>query len=168
MGAGKSRVAPLVADALQRRLFDTDKIIEYRTAKTINEIFQGQGETAFRQMELYLMRELVAGEPAVLSLGGGTIIQPAVQEIVKKHGVTVYLRSEPEAIYNRVQHRDRRPLLRTERDENFAENLMRKIHTLLAERKNIYEQAEIIIDRDGLEADAVAALILAQLKNDAG
>jgi len=166
MGAGKSRVAPLVASALNCPLFDTDKIIEYRTAKSVNEIFSHQGEAVFREMELMLIRELTAGVPAVISLGGGTLTTPAVRKIVRSSGITVYLRSAPEDIYKRVKHRDRRPLLRTERDADFEENLMEKIHRLLTERKEIYEDADIIIERDGLEAEAVAGLILNRLQTD--
>jgi len=163
MGSGKSRIAPLVANALKRRLFDTDKIIEYRMAKSVNEIFEEQGEAAFRQMELFLLRELMTTEPAVISLGGGTIIQNMVQKIVRESGVTVYLRSEPQSIFERVKHRDRRPLLRTERNVDFDRVLMHKINTLMAERKDIYERAEIIIDRDGLEPEAIADFIIQSL-----
>ena len=166
MGSGKSRVAPLVANALNYPLFDTDKIIEYRTARSVNEIFSQQSEAVFREMELMLIRELIAGTPSVISLGGGTLTTPAVRKIVRSSGITVYLRSAPEEIYERVKHRDRRPLLRTERDADFEKNLMGKIHRLLAERKEIYEDADIVIERDGLQAEAVADLILKRLQAD--
>ena len=51
MGTGKSSVGRLVAEALHFTFLDTDTVIEARAGKSINNIFQQDGETAFRQWE---------------------------------------------------------------------------------------------------------------------
>ena len=48
MGSGKSVVGRQVADALHFAFLDTDRVIEARAGKTVSEIFQQDGEPAFR------------------------------------------------------------------------------------------------------------------------
>lgn len=58
MGSGKSTMGVRLSYRLKCVLEDTDKLIERQEEKTISEIFEQQGEEAFRQMETELLREL--------------------------------------------------------------------------------------------------------------
>ena len=165
MGAGKSRIGPLLAKELDCPFFDTDKIIEQHSNKKIHEIFEQEGEMVFRKREQAVLAQLAGQESkSVIAVGGGALVNQENKNIAEKSGVIVYIKSSPDAIFERVKHTSRRPLLNVDRDENFESNLKKRITELLASRKEIYEDADIIIDRDGLEADQVCQKILERLK----
>ena len=164
MGAGKSKIGPLVARKLNCPFFDTDKVIEQATRKTIIDIFNNDGETAFRKMEQAILFQLIENnKKAVIALGGGALQNPENLNMANKNGHTVYIKSSPQEIFNRVKHKSQRPLLQVEHDENFEENLLQKIERLLKERVDVYESATIIIERDGFEPAHVVEMILTEL-----
>jgi len=71
MGTGKSTIGKKIAAKLKREFVDTDAEIERRAGMSIPEIFEVQGEAAFRAMETELARELATREKLVISTGGG-------------------------------------------------------------------------------------------------
>src|ERR1700690_3216300 len=71
MGTGKSSVGRLVAEQLHFDYLDTDELIQSRTGRTITDIFDGEGEAAFRKLEQQLVHELAARKRTVISTGGG-------------------------------------------------------------------------------------------------
>src|SRR5450631_1796987 len=71
MGSGKSSVAPLVAERLNRKVIEVDELIEKHEGMPIGEIFIAKGEAYFRKVESELIARLLSQPPAVLSLGGG-------------------------------------------------------------------------------------------------
>lgn len=82
MGSGKTSVGLRLSYRLRRPVEDTDKLIERREGRTINEIFAREGEEYFRQQETELLREL-AQRPyqTIFSVGGGTPVRPENREI---------------------------------------------------------------------------------------
>jgi hypothetical protein len=64
MGSGKTSVGERVAARLGRRLLDSDAVIEERTGRTVREIFETQGEAAFRRLEAAVLDEALASLPA--------------------------------------------------------------------------------------------------------
>lgn len=164
MGAGKSKVCPFLADLLERSCYDLDKLIEQKVGKKVLEIFEQDGEAAFRKLESEAINELALNKTkAVISLGGGALTIPENKQIIEKSGLVIYLKSSPELIFERVKNSTKRPLLNIERDENFERNLLKKIKELLADRKEIYESADIIIERDHLLPKEVAKKIYKEI-----
>lgn len=164
MGAGKSKVAPLLAELLNCSWHDIDKLIEQKAGKKIAEIFEQEGEKVFRQLESETIRELtLLKSKTIISLGGGALVMLENRKIAQEHGVVIYLKSSPQAIFERVKHSKKRPLLNIQEDENFEENLLKKITELLEDRKKMYESADIVIDRDNLPPMQVAQKIFKEL-----
>src|SRR5215471_15380515 len=71
MGAGKTTVGRLLAEALGVPFLDSDHVIEARAGRPIPEIFATDGEQAFRALEHEVIAGLLRGPDVVLALGGG-------------------------------------------------------------------------------------------------
>lgn len=159
MGSGKSTVSELISDKLELELIDTDEAIEEAEGRKISEIFEQDGEEAFRDMETELM-EMVISEhmrETVISLGGGLPVREKNRELLKRAGKVVYLRTSPETVYDRLKGDDTRPLLK-------SEDPLARIKELQDKRGQIYEDAaDIIVDTDGKSPEEVANEIIAAI-----
>ena len=149
MGTGKSSVGRLVAEQLRFELVDTDELIEKRTGKTIIEIFQENGEPAFRDLEKQLVAELAARTGMVISTGGGLAANEANLKSLKKHALVVCLWASPEKIFQRVRRQTHRPLLQDS-------DPLAKIRTMLAAREPFYRQADVMVNTELRSVKAVA------------
>jgi shikimate kinase len=153
-GCGKSTVASLLAQLLDRPSIDTDDWIESATSQTIRDIFASVGEPGFRDLEQRAIAQ-VAGlqEPSVVALGGGAVLRAANRQVIIDTGHRVWLKATPERLYERIQRDsatcDRRPSLT---DQSGFEEVVK----LLAERNPIYESlAEFTVDTDERTPDQV-------------
>lgn len=159
MGSGKSTMGIRLSYQLRYALEDTDKLIEARAGKSISEIFAQEGEAAFRQMETELLEKLTEkrGE-RIYSVGGGTPVRAVNRSLLKKLGTVVYLRAQPETIYERLKDDTTRPLLQ-------GEEPLGKIRRLMAEREEAYmEAADVVLDVDELTPDQVVERIAEYVK----
>ncbi|MBD5543795.1 MAG: shikimate kinase [Lachnospiraceae bacterium] len=150
MGCGKSTIGKRLSYAVRKPFLDTDKIIERKADRTISELFAEKGEAYFRDMETACIRELMAesGE-YVIAAGGGLALREENRRLLKELGKVVYLRADPETIYERLKKDDTRPLLK-------GENPKEKIRIMMGERAAVYEEAaEIIIDVDGKDFEDI-------------
>lgn len=110
MAAGKTKIGKRVAKILGAPRYDTDKVFVSQHGE-IAQFFETHGEPAFRAIESALVRETTA-EPAVVSLGGGAVLDPASQELLVTLPV-VYLTVSAEAVASRLGE-GKRPLVADE------------------------------------------------------
>src|SRR5687768_3382009 len=113
MGTGKTTVGRLVAEKIGREFVDTDLVIEERHGP-IDAIFQRQGESAFRDIELALAQELGRRNRLVIATGGRMLLDPKNFRELSRNGRIFCLVASPEVIYERVSRdpsRISRPLL---------------------------------------------------------
>ncbi len=102
MGAGKSTVGREVARLTERRFVDTDAEIE-RLHGPIPALFE-RGEPEFRQLEETAVAEaLREPEPGVIALGGGAVLSESTRELLRRRALTVWLRVDPKAAWERVR-----------------------------------------------------------------
>ncbi|MEM6887837.1 MAG: shikimate kinase [Pseudomonadota bacterium] len=113
MGAGKTAVGRAVAQTVAVPFLDSDHEIEQAAAMTVPEIFARDGEAFFRDREAEVIRRLLKGPPCVLSTGGGAFMAQRNRKAISARGVSVWLDADIDLLWNRVKHRDTRPLLRT-------------------------------------------------------
>nr|MBA3303085.1 bifunctional shikimate kinase/3-dehydroquinate synthase [Acidimicrobiia bacterium] len=114
MGSGKTSVGELVAERLGRKLVDSDAVIEARTGRTVREIFEADGEAAFRTLESEALAEALASpQPAVVAAAGGVVLDEANRELLRSGGGrrVVWLDADPSVLAARVEKGDHRPLL---------------------------------------------------------
>lgn len=139
MGAGKTAVGKALARDLGVAFRDSDEEIQAAAGMTIAEIFERDGEAFFRDRETEVLRRLLNGPPAILSTGGGAWLSERNRRLVGRHGVSVWLKADLDLLWQRVRHKDTRPLLRTP-------DPRATLATLYAERVPFYEKADIAVE----------------------
>jgi shikimate kinase len=157
MGTGKTSVGKLVAEQLHFEFLDTDEMIQSRTGRTIADIFNREGEQAFRQLERSVVEELSAREKTVISTGGGLPTNPENLSKLKTHALVVCLWSSPDKIWERVRHQSHRPLLHDAEPQ-------KKIRELLTAREPFYKQADVLVNTDIRSLREVAQQVALQFK----
>ncbi len=155
MGVGKSCVGIRVAELTGRRWYDTDIVISDRHGR-ISDIFEYYGESHFRSLETEVVRELADRDGLVISTGGGLVLMPENNELLKRNGKIVFLRASFETLLERVRADDTRPLLKD------TGKTAERLGELLERRTPIYEAvADFIVDTDGKSVDDVAREVVA-------
>ena len=152
MGAGKSTVGALLADAWGVTARDTDADIEALEGRSTSDIFVDSGEAYFRDLERKAVAEAVATHDGVLSLGGGAVLDAGTRDLLAGHTV-VFLKVGLAEAVKRVGLGSSRPLL--------LGNVRSRIKALLDERTPVYESvATLTVDTDGrTPEDVVAELV---------
>ena len=149
MGSGKSTVGPILANTMGYQFIDLDLLIEERDHRKISEIFAAEGEQKFRYLERETLKEILTNQLTIVSLGGGTVTNNETLDLVKHHGVMVYLKSDTEHIFQRLRTKSDRPMLRDDSGQLLdGADLRKKIDNLLSTREQFYNQADIIITTD--------------------
>jgi shikimate kinase len=161
MGSGKTTVGPLLAEAIGYRFFDLDEYIEARLGKSIAQIFKEEGEPFFRAIEREVLIDLTRENYAVISLGGGTIVNEENLAWARQHGVLVCLSATTEELYRRVADSDKRPLLEGPGPGRPSqEEIYRRMDALLAYREPYYGQADLFVDTTGKSQEQVVQEIV--------
>lgn len=158
MGAGKTTVAGLLADAWGIGVRDTDADIEATTGREISDIFVESGEDHFRELEAAAVAAAVAEHDGVLALGGGAVLREGTRDLLADVPV-VFLRVGLSDAVKRVGIGVGRPLL--------LGNLRSRIKALLDERTPVYESvATHVVDTDGRAPHEVAAEVRELLRDE--
>ncbi|MEH3127660.1 shikimate kinase [Agrobacterium cavarae] len=153
MGAGKSAIGRSVAQQLRIPFVDTDDEIERVSRMTISELFASYGEDEFRALETRVIKRLLRGGPKVVSTGGGAFINENTRRHIKRGGVSLWLKADLEVLWERVNKRDHRPLLKTENPKATLAALMEK-------RYPVYCEADITIESRDVRKDIIATEVL--------
>lgn len=160
MGAGKTAVGTLVAARLGVPFVDSDREMEQAANRTIAEIFAEDGEAFFRQKETQVLDRLLHGDPCVLSTGGGAYLAEANRELISNAGVAVWLRADLDLLWDRVKHKNTRPLLH-------VPDPRAKLAELYEARLPFYQQAQIAVQAEqGLTLDQMTDKVVAALVAD--
>jgi shikimate kinase len=142
MGSGKSTTARMLASQLGWLNTDLDLRITEATHLTIPEIFARMGEAEFRRVEHEQLARVVAEtavtqKPRIVSLGGGTIMQPQNLALLREAAaVLIWLHCPIEELLQRCAHIVDRPLFRDEAS----------FRRLYQERLPTYELADYRVD----------------------
>lgn len=137
MGAGKTSIGRRVAKALGAQFIDTDAVVQ-REHGPIEQIFATQGEEAFRSWERAAIRDALARDDAVVSLGGGAVLDAETRTDLSACRV-VMLTVDPRVVAGRLQGTTR-PLLA-------GEDPLVRWRRIWHERRRLYESvADITVD----------------------
>ncbi len=162
MGVGKTTIGRHLAVALNYRFSDLDHLIEEGEGYRVTEIFGRYGEAYFRDLEYRYLLEHSKRTGQILALGGGTLQNQQIIDLIKEHGVLVFLQLPIDTIVQRLRYTKKRPLLLRENGERRTlEELEEFITELYNRRLPSYQQADIAFSIDpGWKVDVcVKALI---------
>lgn len=101
MGAGKSAIGRLTAQALGVPFVDSDHEIERVSRMTVSDLFATYGEEEFRALEARVLKRLLRSGPRVVSTGGGAYINERSRRHIKKGGLTIWLNAELDVLWER-------------------------------------------------------------------
>jgi shikimate kinase len=157
MGAGKTTVGRLLAQAWGVGFRDSDQDVEAAEGRTISDIFVDSGEADFRALERAAVASALAEHDGVLAVGGGAVIDESTRERLTGHRV-VFLRVGLSDAAQRVGLGVSRPLL--------LGNVRGRIKQLIDERTPVYESvATHVVDTDGLTVDEVVERVRAAVED---
>jgi shikimate kinase len=161
MGSGKSSVGRILAHKLNLPFFDTDEEIESYAGKSIQDIFEKEGEAHFRELEKTIIQKLIQEENCVIACGGGLACHNNLMQLLNKEGITIYLKLSSERLLNRFKNdSQKRPLLKGKN-----ENEMKVfISDLLDEREFYYSQSQFKISIKDHTPEELANAIIKLLK----
>lgn len=157
MGVGKSTWGKKLASILALPFTDLDAEIEKRAGISITEIFDRQGEAAFRKMERDLLDQFAKSEEhGLLSTGGGAPMNANLMDQMLESGAVVWFQLPPEAIAARVSKSpSKRPLVAGLE----GAELTSRISSHLGSRLPVYQRAHFSFST--LNADRTKLEVLA-------
>lgn len=156
MGAGKSAIGRMTATVLNIPFVDSDHEIERVSRMTISELFAAYGEDEFRALEGRVIKRLLHSGPRVVSTGGGAYINERTRRHIKKSGLSIWLSADLDVLWERVNKRDTRPLLKTENPKQTLENLMNI-------RYPIYAEADLTVVSRDVKKEVMVEEVLAAI-----
>lgn len=144
-GSGKSAVGLALGRMTGREVTDTDELITKAAGKAIPEIFDSEGEEAFRNYEKAAVKEATQKRGVIIVTGGGAVLNEENRSALRRTG----------RVYEILRD--------TERLEKKGRPLSEKsnLTDMLRERKKYYEAASDMLienNKDGVEGCAAAVL----------
>ncbi len=156
MASGKSQTGPVLAQLLSYKYIDLDKLIEKIAKKTINEIFQEDGEKEFRELETNCLKETIKIPSLIVSTGGGIISKPENWGVLRQ-GIIIWIDTKKEIALERLRNDiENRPLLQ-------GKDLNDLYNRIFQSRKNLYSQADLRVEVNNEEVKEVAKQIIYEI-----
>ena len=159
MGSGKSSLGKKLAKSLDKKFIDTDKEIEKNEKKTINEIFENNGEKYFREKEKEFLVNIPNNLNMIIATGGGIVTDQESREKLKENKV-IFLNASIERQNKRTSKSDKRPLLKNV-------NRLKKLRELYDQRLELYrEVSNIEINVDKFKSKDILIKIIEELNEN--
>ncbi len=157
MGAGKSSIGWRLARKLGIPFHDTDQEVERAAGCSVADIFETWGETAFRDAERRVIKRLLSEQIQVISTGDGAFVDEDSRALIKENALSLWLRADPDVLYERVIRRDTRPLL-------FEGDAKQILDEMVERRYPLYEKADLIVESNDDAHEATVERVMEVLK----
>ena len=139
MATGKTQISQCLAERLGYELRDTDEMIVESAGMSINDIFAQFGEEHFRRIEAEIIKQAAKGDRAIISTGGGVVLNPQNIDVLRGNGIIVNLSPEFKVIQERIaEAAATRPLMKGQSIE--------EIKKRFDDRKPFYDNCDIKIN----------------------
>ena len=143
-GVGKTTIGKNLSRMLNVKHIDTDDVIESEQESSVCDIIENKGENVFRSLEKKCLEHSLRQEEfAVISAGGGIVIDSDNRILIKEKACVIHIKCSLDEIAKRLSS-SYRPLL-------YNTNKKQKLNGLWSERSSWYESvAHKEIDITGL------------------
>ncbi|MBI5754116.1 3-phosphoshikimate 1-carboxyvinyltransferase [Candidatus Peregrinibacteria bacterium] len=158
-GSGKSKIGAMLALKLNMNFVDIDEEIENEENTGIPDIVAIRGWEYFRAVENKVTKKVAKLKNTVISTGGGTIIDPENEKMLKKNGKIIYLYVKPQIAASRILNSKNRPPLTNK------ESVEEEMKHLYKQRKGRYYESAHIIFKRSKNTEKDCAEIIKKLKN---
>jgi shikimate kinase len=160
-GSGKTCVGRRLAERLGWEFVDTDETIQQEAGRTIREIFDADGERAFRKLEADVLEQALAGHRRVISAGGGAVLARRNRRALRSAGPCIWLTAPAEELARRIEADERSS---TQRPSLTGQSGLAEIEMMLQARLPVYEAtADHVVSTADRTPDQVVETILRQL-----
>jgi len=134
---GKTSVGKRLSEKLRATFYDTDDLIEAASVRSIREMVVENGWVYFREREKEIIRDVAAMQGRVIATGGGAVMDEENAELLKNHGILIWLDADVETIVQRIQNDSRsdekRPFLS-------GNDLLQETIDILEQRAPVYRR----------------------------
>jgi shikimate kinase len=154
-GSGKSTIGPLLAARIGVPFADLDREIERVAGRSVAELFEQEGEAAFRDLEAEALVRATQLPVGVVALGGGALGRAESLARVLAAGALVWLDASVDVLVARLRDGELRPLL--------AGDPRATLEGQRALRAQAYGRAQLHIDTSAETKEAVVERICSWL-----
>lgn len=158
-GSGKTTVAKLLSQKLNKEYVELDELVVKRVGLTIPEIVEKYGWDFFRNKESEIVKEISSSDSKIVSTGGGVVTRPQNVDALKRNGLFIFLNASLETLIKRVGENLHRPALTNKK------TLREEIEEILKQREKQYKKAaDEVIDTDDLNPIEVTDKIISRME----
>ncbi len=154
-GAGKSAVGKKLAELLDFRFVDIDKIIEEKSGLKLQKIIFNHGEKKLQEMEENAVLELSDANNRVISPGGSIIYSGKAMRLLRKISFIIFLDAPLALIKSRIGNYKSRGIIGL-KDKDLKE--------IFEERMPLYEKWADIKIKNNMDVGHIAKIIISKLK----
>ena len=150
MGCGKSKTGLKLAELLKYKYIDLDSLIEKLAKKSINQIFNDEGEDNFRELETNCLKETIKIPSLVISTGGGIVTKMENWGVLRQ-GIIAWIDLDKDIAIKRLKNEiENRPLLQGKKLNDLYMSIFKS-------RENLYSQADlrIPVKKENIEEVAI-------------
>ena len=167
-GSGKTSIGKKIAGQTWKDFVDTDaEVVKRFDGRSIADIWETDGEPAFRVAEAEVTQKLLAGENQVIALGGGAVMDPGTAQAIKDaaDAKRIYLSAKPAVLAERIAA-DRnstaaRPSLTG--GAAVASGSVEEITAVLEQREPVYQDlADAVFDVNYVDVEQAVAYLSRQ------
>ncbi len=156
MGCGKSSLGRRLSAFMSIQFVDMDHYIEERNCKTVPQIFEEEGEEAFRMKERKALEELSEFENIIIATGGGAPCFFDNMDLMNRTGKTIFMNIDPKILAERLlKSKTERPLIKGKSKEE----LVTFIDETLKKRNEFYRKAQVQITEPDIDLEKIFELI---------
>lgn len=158
-GSGKSTVGKKLAAKLNLEFVDSDQEVETAAGMSISRIFETLGEAAFRDGERKVIARLLREPCRVLSTGGGAFMNEETRSLIKKDGLSIWLKADFDVLLERTSRSNDRPLLKKGDPATILRDLM-------TTREPVYALADLTVLSDNVPIETTTQSVIDALYNN--